>query len=105
MCTSPVSDYWKLSTLPQNCLNQPTNLLAAGIINTFTDLCVVIIPIPVVMGLQLPTRQQIFCISLFSAGLIVCVAGAVRTWALWVSHTLPSLWDLALFYQVQSNID
>lgn len=73
-----MSLYWTLSFEPQACINETAHLLAAGIINTFTDIAVVAIPIPVVMRLQLPRRQQVILGVLFGAGGIVCIAGAVR---------------------------
>jgi hypothetical protein len=63
---------------PQNCINEAAHILVAGIINTFTDFCVVLIPIPVVLKLSLPLRQRILCAILFGAGFIVCIAGGVR---------------------------
>jgi hypothetical protein len=78
MSFSPVSEYWTLSFEPQQCINEAIHLLVAGIINTFNDFCVVMIPIPVVLKLRLPLRQRIFCAMLFGAGFIVCIAGAVR---------------------------
>jgi hypothetical protein len=59
-------------------MNEAAHILAAGIINTFTDFCVVSIPIPVVLKLRLPLRQRLFCAILFGAGFIVCIAGAAR---------------------------
>lgn len=76
--SSPVSAYWTLSFTPQKCINETYHLLAAGIINTITDFCVVLIPIPIVLKLRLPRRQQIILVMIFGAGFIVCFAGAVR---------------------------
>lgn len=59
-------------------MNEAAHILAAGIINTVTDFCVVAIPIPVVLKLRLPLRQRLFCAVLFGAGFIVCIAGAAR---------------------------
>jgi hypothetical protein len=73
-----VSDYWTLSFDPQQCINETAHLLAGGIINTLTDFCVVLIPIPVVMRLRLPLRQRIYCALLFGAGFVICIAGSFR---------------------------
>lgn len=90
----PVSDYWKLSMEPQpNCFNQPANLLAAGIVNTLTDFVVVLIPIPIVLKLKLPFRQQIVMVMLFGTGFLVCIAGALRTYYMYeVSTTYDQTW-------------
>ena len=75
----PSSDYWTLSFKPQHCISETKNLLAAGIINTITDLLVVTLPIPSVWGLNLPLRQQVILVLLFGAGFLVTIAGIVRT--------------------------
>lgn len=78
-------------------MNESAHILAAGIINTTTDFCVVLIPIPVVLKLKLPLRQRILCAILFGAGFIVCIAGGVRmkyTWELTTEY--DKTW---LFYE------
>ncbi|EZG17552.1 hypothetical protein H107_03757 [Trichophyton rubrum CBS 202.88] len=85
----PVSLYWTLSILPQNCVNESAHLLASGAINTATDIIVIVLPIPSVMSLSLPTRQRIILILLFGAGFGVCIAGGVRayyTYRLNIAH-------------------
>jgi hypothetical protein len=84
---SPVSDYWTLSFEPQKCINEAVHLLVAGIVNTFNDFCVVMIPIPIVLKLRLPLRQRILCAMLFGAGFIVCFAGAVRIYFFYKLNT------------------
>lgn len=86
----PVSDYWTLSFSPQNCINEERHLLAAGCINTTTDFLIVILPIPYVARLKLPRKQQIIIVSLFTGGLFVTAAGAVRTYVFHVTLTDPA---------------
>ncbi|KAM5476056.1 hypothetical protein MauCBS54593_000739 [Microsporum audouinii] len=85
----PVSLYWTLSALPQNCINESAHLLASGAINTATDIIVLVLPIPSVLSLNLPTRQRIILVLLFGAGFGVCIAGGVRayyTYRLNIAH-------------------
>ncbi|KAH7314208.1 integral membrane protein [Rhexocercosporidium sp. MPI-PUGE-AT-0058] len=87
----PIHDYWKVTTDPQpNCISQPATLLAAGIINTFTDLATVLLPIRTVWTLQLPTRQMVVVIMLFGFGFISCIAGVVRTYYM---YEVTTGWD------------
>lgn len=44
-----------------------------------TDLLVVVLPMPIIYRLQLPTQQQMGIIVLFGVGFLVTLAGAVRT--------------------------
>lgn len=86
----PVSDYWTLSFVPQKCINEELHLLAAGCINTTTDFLIVILPIPYVVRLRLPRKQQIIIVSLFTGGLFVTAAGAVRTYVFHITLTDPN---------------
>ncbi|KAI9054691.1 hypothetical protein LZ554_001843 [Drepanopeziza brunnea f. sp. 'monogermtubi'] len=80
----PMQDYWKITEGPQpNCIDQPATLLAAGIINTLTDILTVLLPIRTVSTLQLPQRQMIIVIVLFGIGFISCIAGIIRTYYMW----------------------
>jgi len=54
---------------------------------------VVLLPIPTVLKLKLPRRQQIVVVMLFAAGLVVCVAGCARTYYTYaVSLTYDQTW-------------
>ncbi|KAH6716762.1 integral membrane protein [Leptodontidium sp. MPI-SDFR-AT-0119] len=87
----PIQDYWAVTKDPQpNCISQPATLLAAGIINTFTDLATVLLPIRTVWTLQLPTRQMVIVIVLFGFGFISCIAGIVRTYYM---YEVTTGWD------------
>lgn len=66
------------------------HLLAAGCINTTTDFLIVLLPIPYVVRLKLPRKQQIIIVSLFTGGLFVTAAGAVRTYIFHVTLTDPN---------------
>ena len=89
----PVSDYWTLSFQPQKCINERLHLLFGGIINTLTDFLVFFLPVPTVLSLKIPRRQQFFICLLFGVGFIVCVAGAVRIYFAWaVTSTYDRTW-------------
>lgn len=90
----PPSDYWTLTMEPQpNCIDQNAHVLAAGIINTCTDLLVVCFPLPTVLKLRLPRRQVILVSILFAAGGIVCVAGGARTYYTYLETSgIDSTW-------------
>lgn len=91
---SPISDYWKLSYSPQNCVNEQAHLLASAIINTCSDFLVFFLPIPTVFSLPIPFRQQFMLCLLFATGLVVCGAGVVRVYYI---HTTYSSYDKTWF--------
>ncbi|KAK8855978.1 integral membrane protein [Apiospora arundinis] len=76
----PISSYWNVMDQPRNCLDEAAHLLSAGIINTFTDFVVVLLPIITVMKLQLTSRHRLVVIGLFSLGFLACGVGVFRTY-------------------------
>lgn len=83
---SPINAYWDLApTYPYKCLNDGAIVFSASVINIFTDFLVTVLPMPLIWNLKLPTRQRIAVISIFSLGIVVNVAGSVRTVYVWKS--------------------
>lgn len=66
-----------------HCINEGKTMLGGGIANSITDLWTTILPIPIVMRLQMPLRQRIWVCILLSMGVIVTIAGSVRTYYTW----------------------
>ncbi|KAH6966704.1 integral membrane protein [Fusarium venenatum] len=90
----PLHLYWTISHEKQNCIDEPAHLLAAGTINTVTDLLVVILPLVIFIKLQGPnsmlSRRQVFIVNiLFAAGFFATIAGAVRTYVTWRMTSAP----------------
>jgi hypothetical protein len=81
----PVSDYWKIGSPEGSCIDEGVATLVCGIINCIADLATTITPLPLVMGLHMPMRQRLAVGTLFSLGMIVTVAGIIRTWFIYKS--------------------
>ncbi|KAL0255118.1 hypothetical protein SLS55_009647 [Diplodia seriata] len=81
---NPISAYWTLS-LPAGayCIDEGKTVLGIGIVNCFIDVIVAMLPIPLVRKLQMPVQQRIGVMVLLSLGLVVVVAGVVRTYYIW----------------------
>lgn len=60
-------------------------VFSASVINIFTDLLVTALPMPLIWSLKLPARQRLAVISIFALGIVVNVAGCVRTVYAWKS--------------------
>lgn len=60
-------------------------LFSASVINILTDFLVTALPMPLIWSLKLPTRQRLAVISIFALGVVVNVAGSVRTVYVWKS--------------------
>ncbi|KAJ6110063.1 hypothetical protein N7486_002298 [Penicillium sp. IBT 16267x] len=83
----PVKAYWEVEpTYPHKCMNDGDIVFSASVINIFTDLLVTTLPMPLIWRLKLPTRQRLAVISIFGLGVVVNVAGSVRTVYVWKSQ-------------------
>ena len=89
---SPIESYWIFPPVgPRQCLHEGKVMLGGGVINTFSDLLVTVLPIPIVMRLQMPLAQRIGVCVLLSLGIVVTIAGAIRTY--WTWRSLIFSWD------------
>ncbi|KAL6239592.1 hypothetical protein BDW75DRAFT_236197 [Aspergillus navahoensis] len=80
----PIKAYWDLNPrYPHTCLNDGAIVFSASTINIFTDVLTTILPMPLIWKLKLPTRQRLAVMGIFSLGIIVDVAGAIRTYYVW----------------------
>ncbi|GAB7349510.1 hypothetical protein MBLNU459_g0217t2 [Dothideomycetes sp. NU459] len=83
---SPVSAYWRFPPPPSaHCLDEGTVTLTAGVINCVSDLMVTLLPIPIIMRLNMPLRQRVGVTVLLCLGILVTVAGIIRTYFIWKS--------------------
>ncbi|CAL5871824.1 uncharacterized protein PFLUO_LOCUS6077 [Penicillium psychrofluorescens] len=83
---SPIKAYWQVSPKePYTCMNNGDILFSASVINIFTDFLVTALPMPLIWSLKLPARQRLAVISIFGLGVVVNVAGSVRTVYVWKS--------------------
>ncbi|PWY70255.1 integral membrane protein [Aspergillus heteromorphus CBS 117.55] len=84
-CT-PIHAFWDLDPqYPHTCLNDGAAVFSASVVNVFTDFLSTVVPMPLIWNLKLPVRQRIAVISIFALGILVNVAGSVRTVYVWKS--------------------
>ncbi|KAJ5512360.1 hypothetical protein N7463_001912 [Penicillium fimorum] len=84
-CT-PVRAYWQLNpTESYHCMDDGAIVFSASVINIFTDFLVTALPMPLIWSLKLPARQRLAVISIFALGVVVNIAGSVRTVYVWKS--------------------
>ena len=78
--------YWKFpDVVDGKCLDEGALTLFCGIVSCVADFFCTILPIPVILRLRMPLRQRIGVCVLLSAGILVTIAGVVRTWFIWKS--------------------
>ncbi|KAK8054480.1 hypothetical protein PG994_009547 [Apiospora phragmitis] len=73
----PVYAYWDKS-VPHMCLSDPVMQLTNSIGNIITDVILLLLPMPVLWRLNLPTRQKWSVIGIFSLGFITCIVSLLR---------------------------
>jgi hypothetical protein len=96
-----VEAYWVFPLMKNaKCLDEGPVTLVAGVLNCISDLTVTILPIPIIMGLNMPFKQRLGVSALLSLGLIVTVAGVVRTYYIWrtLMDTYDETWDSMPLY-------
>ncbi|KAH5690820.1 hypothetical protein HBI23_013520 [Parastagonospora nodorum] len=88
----PVRAYWIPGGVPgAYCLDEGVATLICGIISCVADFITTITPMPLVMGLRMPRQQRLAVGFLFGLGIIVTIAGIVRTW--YIYRSLFNEWD------------
>ncbi|KAL2111784.1 hypothetical protein VUR80DRAFT_9346 [Thermomyces stellatus] len=88
----PFSAYWTLfpAPTPRRCLNEARTQLNSGCWNTVMDVVLVVLPMVIVLrSRSLPRRQMVVVVGLFAMGWLASLAGAVRTYLLFVQTTAP----------------
>ncbi|PYI15296.1 integral membrane protein [Aspergillus japonicus CBS 114.51] len=83
---SPIRAYWEVApTYSFHCLNDGAAVFSASVVNIFTDFLTTVLPMPLIWNLKMPARQRVAVISIFGLGIVVNVAGSIRTVYVWKS--------------------
>ncbi|KAF2705626.1 hypothetical protein K504DRAFT_387578 [Pleomassaria siparia CBS 279.74] len=95
-------------TKPPKCYDPTRLYLFSACISLFTDVVILLLPIPTLLGLRVPMSKRLALIGIFSVGLLAIVASCVRMWvmALWAQSPDKSAQfgaDLLLWGQVETN--
>ncbi|KAL4911335.1 hypothetical protein BDW74DRAFT_172797 [Aspergillus multicolor] len=99
--TDPIEAQWKM-WIPHRRINTFRFYLTMGSANTVLDLVVLIIPQPLVWGLQMSRRQRVSVSLVFALGGFVCIASIVRIYFMAAmnmggphyTHTNATLWTM-----------
>ncbi|KAF2640115.1 hypothetical protein P280DRAFT_452571 [Massarina eburnea CBS 473.64] len=76
----PIAASWDLRLAPTaTCIDTLTKYMALSVLNIIIDVFTLVLPIPVVVGLQMSVRQKISIILIFLTGGFVCVIALRRT--------------------------
>lgn len=96
------------NTPKTQCYDPTIYFLFTAALNLFSDVVILLLPIPTLLSLSVPLRQRLALIGVFSVGMLAIVASSVRMrvmtlWAVspWNSAIYGS--DLLLWGQVETN--
>jgi hypothetical protein len=73
----PIDSFWH-RTKPGKCLNFNLLFLATGIIDTLTDVAILILPVRMAFKLQLPVRTKVAVAGIFALGGFVIITNIIR---------------------------
>ena len=66
----PVKIMYQWEQREGTCIDIPMHVLVVSIINMITDFIILILPLPTIWSLHLPTRQKLAVVMVFSVGLL-----------------------------------
>ncbi|RAL00757.1 uncharacterized protein BO80DRAFT_407061 [Aspergillus ibericus CBS 121593] len=75
----PIQKNWQVKPYAgNNCTVRPLNYIVMEVLSILTDLCIMCVPIPLIIIAKIPTSQKWVLSGLFSSGIFVMVAAALR---------------------------
>ena len=71
------------------CLDRQAMYWAQGGFNIISDAFILVLPLPCLLQLRMPTFKKATLLGVFSAGLLVPIASALRIWAIYLWCAIP----------------
>ncbi|KAJ3534296.1 hypothetical protein NM208_g7596 [Fusarium decemcellulare] len=105
----PIAAAWDIRLAAEaTCINRPPVYITQAAFGCVTDLMLLALPLPTVLGLQMSTRQKLGLVGMFAIGSITLVTSIVRLVLLLPSLSNPDQsWSLAegcLWVIVEANL-
>ncbi|KAJ5817879.1 hypothetical protein N7447_007887 [Penicillium robsamsonii] len=75
---NPIAMSWDLSITDGTCISRQGLYIATAVTNIVTDLALILLPIPLVVGLQMPGIQKCYLIFVFGVGCATVVTSILR---------------------------
>ncbi|KAI1050182.1 hypothetical protein LB506_001622 [Fusarium annulatum] len=97
----PIAMNWDVTITEGKCINRPGLYIATAITNIISDVILFILPLPMVLQLQMPFKQKVGLMGIFTIGSLTVITSIVRVSLLpgmlksmdltWVI-AFPSIW-------------
>lgn len=105
----PLQKYWDISITEGSCIYRLKIPIINCVMNTATDVAILILPALILRNLHLPTKQKIGIILVFmTGGLYVLHLAGLCTWAradTWISVLVITIIKLKLTLEMTSKMD
>ncbi|KAL3478083.1 hypothetical protein BJX99DRAFT_224987 [Aspergillus californicus] len=90
----PFSQYWAVPVSNQQCATYQHYSITQAVFNLSSDACMLIIPVPLLKGTQMPMRKKILLISVLGLGIFVMIAAILNKYFNFASPqtTIYQLW-------------
>ncbi|KAI9046858.1 hypothetical protein LZ554_008937 [Drepanopeziza brunnea f. sp. 'monogermtubi'] len=89
----PIASFWDRS-IAGYCINKEAVWFFNSAMNIFTDIVLIILPMPALSTLQLPPKQKFGLILIFALGGLVCVVSVLRLHSLYIASLSNDMtWD------------
>lgn len=69
ICT-PFAFHWDTNIKGGSCANQSDAYLVSGVLNLLLDICVIVLPMPLLWGLKMPIRKKLGLAFMFGIGFL-----------------------------------
>ncbi|KAJ6035051.1 uncharacterized protein N7446_009811 [Penicillium canescens] len=91
LCT-PVERNWQIKPYPgDNCTLRPPLYIVIAVFNVLSDLCIILIPIPILAKLQVPLQRKLILVIMFSSGIFIMICTVLRAY-----YSLTSITNLPI---------
>lgn len=64
----PIQRGWDVSITTGHCVNRNGLYIATAVTNLVTDLALIVVPVPLVVGLQMPQMEKVGILAVFVVG-------------------------------------
>ncbi|KAF2152879.1 hypothetical protein K461DRAFT_254809 [Myriangium duriaei CBS 260.36] len=74
----PVQSFWDFSVKQKFCMPHAVSWYSIAALNVLNDIMIIILPMPILKGLNMPFRQRIALMLVFALGSFVCLISFIR---------------------------
>ena len=103
----PVAYYWNKAIVGGKCLNFTQVIIAVAAVDIVTGAMILLLPLPMLYGLQMSLNRKVAIVALFLMGSFTCVAGALRIpfiLKIDIYDISYSLIELTIFTGIEVNV-